>query len=264
MKPFRFASLVERQFFYEHDFNLTGPQEWLIHRFEKTAFAVQLGEDTKIVKPEYADRISEIIIFKPKSMNDLKQRLQKYLPEDVYYDRNLYADFPKCEACRRAFKNCFRCRYWLGQEIVFDIDPENIPCPNCGTLEDRMRKGQRLLFCNYCMKLSFEEGDKLYHELREKYLFKNIKVVYSGRGLHLYILDKETLKMKKIEREKLAWEIKNEGYHIDYWVTTGSSRLIRLPWSLHGYVSRIVLPISPEEILNFDPTTDQRCMPSFL
>ena len=114
------------------------------------------------------------------------------------------------------------------------------------------------------MRQAFEESDKLYYELKEKYSFKNLKVAYSGRGLHIYILDSETLKMKKREREKLAWQIKDEGYHIDYWVTMGSSRLIRLPWSLHGYVSRIVLPISPKEILKFNPATDFRCIPSFL
>ena len=130
MKPFRFSQLKERQIFYKNDFNVVRVQKWLAHRFEKTAFAIQLGEDTKIVKSEYADRISELIIFKPESMSDLKQRLLKYLPEDVYYDRNLYVDFQKCRTCRRAFVKCFKCRYWLGQEIVFDIDPENIPCPN--------------------------------------------------------------------------------------------------------------------------------------
>jgi hypothetical protein len=41
-------------------------------------------------------------------------------------------------------------------------------------------------------------------------------------------------------------------------------RLIRLPYSLHGLVSRIVLPLKKSELERFNPISDARCMPKFL
>ncbi len=58
--------------------------------------------------------------------------------------------------------------------------------------------------------------------------------------------------------------MKRGGAPIDVWVTTGGSRLIRLPHSLHGMVSRIVLPLERDEVEGFDPMRDGRCLPGFL
>jgi DNA primase catalytic subunit len=41
-------------------------------------------------------------------------------------------------------------------------------------------------------------------------------------------------------------------------------RLIRLPYSLHGLVSRIVVPVEKSELERFDPVSDERCIPKFL
>ncbi|MEJ2241047.1 MAG: hypothetical protein P8Y18_02750 [Candidatus Bathyarchaeota archaeon] len=51
---------------------------------------------------------------------------------------------------------------------------------------------------------------------------------------------------------------------IDKWVTSGSMRLIRLPYSLHGMVSRIVTPLKISELEDFDPLKDKRTIPKFL
>ena len=59
-------------------------------------------------------------------------------------------------------------------------------------------------------------------------------------------------------------QIKQEGFHIDEWVTSGESRLIRLPFSLNGLVSRIVLPLKKDELESFDALHDKRCLPRFL
>jgi hypothetical protein len=41
-------------------------------------------------------------------------------------------------------------------------------------------------------------------------------------------------------------------------------RLIRLPWSLNGLVSRIALPLTKKELESFDAVHDERCLPKFL
>jgi DNA primase catalytic subunit len=58
--------------------------------------------------------------------------------------------------------------------------------------------------------------------------------------------------------------VKKEGFHIDEWVTSGEMRLIRLPYSLNGLVSRLVLPLTRDELKSFDPIHDERALPGFL
>jgi DNA primase catalytic subunit len=58
--------------------------------------------------------------------------------------------------------------------------------------------------------------------------------------------------------------VKENGFEIDEWVTAGEMRLIRLPYSLNGLVSRIAVPLEKNEIEKFDPVHDFRCIPAFL
>jgi len=51
---------------------------------------------------------------------------------------------------------------------------------------------------------------------------------------------------------------------VDEWVACGTMRLIRLPSSLQGMVSRITVPVNIEDLEKFDPTLDKRCAPKFL
>ena len=55
-----------------------------------------------------------------------------------------------------------------------------------------------------------------------------------------------------------------KGLPIDRWVSGGHSKLMRLPFSLHGVVSRVVLQLTENEMESFDPGSDERVMPGFL
>ena len=107
-----------------------------------------------------------------------------------------------------------------------------------------------------------EEAIKLYEELEKQ--FSEMRVVYSGRGFHIHVFDKEPFTWKRKQRRILAQELKKKGFLIDEWVTTGGMRLIRLPYSLHGMVSRVVLPLEVNDLTRFDPVRDPRCVPKFL
>jgi len=80
----------------------------------------------------------------------------------------------------------------------------------------------------------------------------------------VHVLDKEAYSLSTKERLGLARRVKKAGFHIDEWVTSGEHRLIRLPYSLNGLVSRIVLPLKKSEIESFDPVHDKRCLPRFM
>lgn len=245
----RYASLAERELFYRQDFKLNPVEDWL-KPFEflgHIVFAVILGRHTHIFRKEYAeDADTTILIDDYTDLEDVKSQILEFLPEAVYYDRNLYTPHGRI----------------VGQELAFDLDPENLTCPIHGTLEDKMRRHQGLGFCETELEMVKEETAKLYERLSK--LFSHLRIVYSGRGFHIHVFDKETLGWKRQKRSSLAKKLTKEGFLIDEWVTSGGMRLIRLPYSLHGMVSRIVLPLKVDELPSFNPVTDKRCLPRFL
>ncbi len=150
----------------------------------------------------------------------------------------------------------------LGQELAFDLDPENVVCPIHGSLEDKMKRGQGLSFCELELNIVKQEALDLIEKMENR--FSDVIAVYSGRGFHVHVFDAEAYRLTPKQRLEIAHEVKHAGFHIDEWVTTGEMRLIRLPFSLNGLVSRIVLPLQKQEIEAFNPFTDKRCKPNFL
>jgi DNA primase small subunit len=243
----RYATLEERKHFYFSEFDLQKVAEWFRENHSRIKFAAIIGRHTKIYPEKYKeDASTSIIIDEYKDLEDVKQQILDFLPEAVYYDRNVYDENDRK----------------IGQQLAFDLDPENITCPIHGSLADKMARNQGLSFCKTELEMVKQEAIRLYENLEGK--FSNIKIVYSGRGFHIHILDLQAYSLDSKQRLKIAQEIKREGFPIDEWVTSGEMRLIRLPYSLNGLVSRIVLPLSKAELESFDPITDERCIPKFL
>jgi len=243
----RYSTLEERSEFYTDEFDLGKVATWFIGQSGKVKYAVIMGRHTKIYPQKYKeDASTTIIVDDYKNLEDVRSQILDFLPEAVYYDRNVYGQDDKC----------------AGQELAFDLDPENITCPIHGTLADKMKREQGLSFCEIEMGLVQKEAAGLYDFLSKR--FANIKIVYSGRGFHLHVLDQDVYMLNIQQRRKIAAEVKEAGFHVDEWVTAGEMRLIRLPFSLNGLVSRIVLPLTRGEIEEFDPVHDQRALPRFL
>jgi DNA primase small subunit len=243
----RYATLEERKQFYTREFSPKKVSEWFTGGLGNTKFAVIIGRHTKIFPEKYReDASTTIIIDEFKDLEDVQGQILEFLPEAVYYDRNVY------DANRRK----------VGQELAFDLDPENITCPIHGSLEDKMKRHQGLSFCEIEFDMVKKEAIGLYDFLET--CFSDVGIVYSGRGFHLHVLDPNAYKLNTEERLSLAREAKQAGFHIDEWVTSGEYRLIRLPFSLNGLVSRIALPLRRDEIESFDAVNDKRCLPKFL
>lgn len=245
----RYASLSERELFYREEFDLKRVEEWFgwVDANEKIVFAVIMGRHTKIFPEKYReDAGTTVLINEYESLEDVRSQILDFLPESVYYDRNLYDGRGRV----------------LGQELAFDVDPENFLCLIHGTLEDKMRRHQGLGFCEVELNLARDETARLYERLEG--LFSDMRIVYSGRGFHIHVLDEEVFRWSRQKRGGLAKKLKDEGFHVDAWVTSGGMRLIRLPFSLHGMVSRIALPITTSELSSFYSVTDERCLPKFL
>ncbi len=244
----RYATLEERKQFYAQEFNLKKVSEWFTGSLGNIKFAVIIGRHTKIYPEQYKeDAATTIIIDEYKNLNDVQEQILDFLPEAVYYDRNTYNESG----------------HITGQELAFDLDPENITCPIHGTLADKMKRLQGLSFCEIELDMVKKEAVGLY-EFLEKKGFCDLQVVYSGRGFHLHVLDPQAYKLSTQKRLEIAQQAKQVGFHIDEWVTSGEYRLIRLPYSLNGIVSRISLPLKKDELESFDPVNDRRCLPKFL
>ncbi len=266
MKKYRFpkgmrpSTLDERREFYLNEFDVESVSEWLKWRdVLNTAFAVIIGRHSDIYLPEYEDiKRKAVIIDEHKGLRDVLEYILQYLPEGVYYDRNVYSNIKLCVQRGCDYRNCWDCENFIGQELAFDIDPENVDCPYHGSVEDKMKRGEGLSFCMLEFKKVRKLALKLYDDLREEY--KRTRIVFSGRGFHIHVLDKKAIKLGREEREEIAR--KYSEYAIDEWVTSGEMRLIRLPYSLNGLVSRVCIPLSVEELAEFDPR--KRAIPSFL
>jgi DNA primase catalytic subunit len=243
----RYATLEERRQFYTAEFNLQAVAQWFGSQQGRVRFAVIIGRHTQIYPEKYReDASTAIIVDEYSSLEDVRQQILEFLPEAVYYDRNVYdKDGGK-----------------TGQELAFDLDPENITCPIHGSLADKMKRKQGLSFCELELRMVHDEAVRLYEFLSAR--FSHVKAVYSGRGFHLHVFDKQAYLLSKQERQILAEQVKTEGFHIDEWVTSGEMRLIRLPYSLNGLVSRKVLPLTKLELKSFNPILDERALPNFL
>ena len=243
----RYSTLEERKQFYTKEFDAQRVPEWFRSGLGKTKFAVIIGRHTKIYPEKYKqDASTTIIVDEYKNIEDVRMQILEFLPEAVYYDRNIYDAKDSI----------------IGQELAFDLDPENITCPIHGSLADKMKRKQGLSFCELEFDMVKQEAIGLYEFLMER--FSDLKVVYSGRGFHLHVLDIEACRLSADERLTIAQEAKGAGFHIDDWVTSGEFRLIRLPYSLNGLVSRIALPLEKDELESFDAVHDKRCLPKFL
>lgn len=246
-KGMRYSTLRDRREFYQREFSVAKMEQWFEGWKGQVKFAVIMGRHTGIFLRKYReDASTTIIIDEYRDFNNVKEQIIEFLPEAAYYDRNVYDEEQKI----------------VGQELAFDLDPENLTCPVHGTLDEKMKRYQGLAFCELELEMVKDETIKLYEELEKT--FSNMKVVYSGRGFHIHVLDKQTYAWSYKQRQRLASRLKRKGFLIDEWVTTGGMRLIRLPYSLHGMVSRIVTPVEVKQLETFDPLQDPRCIPKFL
>lgn len=259
------ARLVERRQYYAAlDFNR--PIAWLRSKNDRAGnllFSMDPGNETGYIRGKYRLKRGKLLNFTASDATELREMVLEYLPEDVYYDRNRYKDPDRCADCDRRGDGCWGCSELIGQELMIDIDPENIDCPNCGTLEDRVGSASMFKFCYICFRRAVEQTRALHKRLLLQG-FKDLQIVYSGRGFHVYIEGRPAMLMSASERKDLATKLKGEGFAIDPWVTEGEARLARLPFTLNGMVSRICMPIEAEEIEELDFWHGKCFAPSFI
>jgi DNA primase catalytic subunit len=253
-------TISQRRSFYAHEFNAQATEKWLARLPEalrNPIFAADVGTESGIVRDKYRKSAGKLLTFSLQDLKELASTLLDLLPEDVYYDRNLYENKEKCAQCKKNKKqDCLECANVLGQHVMFDIDPENINCPNCGTLEERIKRKSMYGFCYICFKKAAVYAIKLY-DILAKSGYQKLETIYSGRGFHIYLEDAECYAWKLEQRDSLAKSIRDQEHiPIDIWVTRGGTKYARLPYSLHGLVGKIVTPIDISQVARLNPARD--------
>jgi len=252
------ASLGDRRHFYSRSMDYRASAGWVARAPGERVYALILGRHSGVYPRRFRSlKNVPLLVEDARDVSDLRPYLLKYLPEGVYYDRNLYSSV---EAARRAgldYAHAWRSRFFLGQELAFDLDPENVDCPIHGDVVAKMRRHQGLSFCDWEFEEVRRQAVSLYDELSADW--SHLAPVYSGRGFHIHVLDADAYRLTKTERTRIASRIA-ERYAIDEWVTSGEMRLIRLPYSLHGMVSRVVVPLPRGDLQDFS-YDDPRAVP---
>src|SRR3989338_6437417 len=111
---FRKSTLNERKEFYEKEFSIAKVKAW----FKKNNMplpqlcAVDAGSESGIILDK--KNKDKMLYFK---FSELKGKIKKYLPEDIYYDRNRYKS-PDKILKTLDFNNL---KNRVSEELVFDI-----------------------------------------------------------------------------------------------------------------------------------------------
>jgi len=260
MRP---ATLDERREFYKRDFDTRLLSSWIGPRTNQMKFAMILGRHTGIVMPERSRNKDDVIMIDDwDTARDLRRYALDHLPESIYYDRNRYIDVRECRRCGNRRTACRRCYNFIGQQLAFDLDPENVDCPYHGHIGQKIQSGRGLSFCMFEFNAVKRQAARLHDSLAQNY--EEIGIVYSGRGFHIVVDDESAYALSRKERAALA-RTYGRRFDIDEWVTSGGSRLMRLPHSLNALVSRKCVIIKDErDLKGFDPRSDRSVIPSFL
>src|SRR5512136_1024369 len=124
------STLEERNEFYLQEFDVDGLTRWIGSRARQMKFAMIPGRHTGIVTPRHVrDKNNVVVIDDWTTSKDIREYALDYLPEGLYYDRNRYAEVTECARCGHRSRTCKGCYNYRGQQLAFDLDPENVDCP---------------------------------------------------------------------------------------------------------------------------------------
>lgn len=244
----------ERRQFYESEFQVERALDWM--QLDEDVLAelyIDVGTETTRYRPMFSQYLNKLVRLTYEGEEDLKQKLIKYRPEDVYYQRTYSLQHePLSEVVRTSKGKDKR------EELAFDLDPKGVKggCPKCKTRASKLNGNRRLkalLYCRDCFEEVTERCRELYQFLDRH--FHQVKIVFSGRGYHLHVRDREGFALDEKDRKQLAEKVAEE-YPIDREVTAGSKDLIRLPGSLNGVVGRKVIVVDPGDLT--EPETVMR------
>ncbi len=165
------ATLEERRRFYAEEWSPAELPEFIVKSLSMREF----GFDHSGAGP--SDRYNRIA-----SVAQLQGVLVRLAPYGVYSSVSLYRTPERRDG-------------WLGAELVFDVDAKDLPVRGCGCAKGEV--------CELCLEEAKQHVLGIAEVLREDFGLKEMHFVYSGRGYHLRVTDREVLELGSRERAEI-------------------------------------------------------------
>jgi len=169
MEMFKPATLKERKIYYKEEWNIKQVPDFIEESIENREF----GFDHFGRGPN--DRY-------------------KVFTEPDYLKRFMKSKTPFAAYCSVAYYEKPRKRDgWMKSELVFDVDAKDIPVRTCSCSN----------VCEICLDQAKEIVSRLIDTIKGDLSLKDIHLVYSGRGYHIRVLDKDVMKMDSDVRSQV-------------------------------------------------------------
>ncbi len=182
------ANLEDRKSFYENEWNASNLPNFIKSTIEKREFAFDIGGSGP------NDRYNQF-----SNLDDLKKYIKTKYPYAIYSSVSFY-DYPK------------KREGWQGAELVFDIDAKDLPIKSCECRSPNI--------CEKCLQDAKHIALSVLKLLKDDFDLKDIHLIYSGRGYHIRVQDRE------------VYPIEDRNYILDYILASDNKDFIKNPQNL--------------------------------
>jgi len=165
------ASPEERRRFYTEEWRPSDVPEFILRTLSQREF----GFDRTGGGP--SDRYNRMA-----SVEQLQGVLRRLAPYGVYSSVSLYSVPERREG-------------WLGAELVFDVDAKDLPVRGCSCARGEV--------CGTCLEEAKQHVLGIAEVLRDDFALEEMHFVYSGRGYHLRVTDREVMELGSRERAEI-------------------------------------------------------------
>lgn len=142
------------------------------------------------------------------NVDKLRAFLIQKMPDHVYFSTAKYENPSERDMVIKK-------EGWLGSDLIFDIDNDHLDVPTLGEAAFNLLQLNEVLIKTFGLK--------------------DLLITFSGsRGYHEHVRDESIQMLNNNERGQIVECVEACGICIDAPVTCDTSRLIRLPGSIHG------------------------------
>ncbi|MGC9180257.1 MAG: DNA primase catalytic subunit PriS [Vulcanisaeta sp.] len=200
---------------------------------------IDLSETSDLEKREFGfqffDKEGMIRHASFRNSDELRHYLISNVPSHVYYSSALYNDpaNPDMDA-----------KGWLGADLIFDIDGDHLPTPNC--------QGAELMTLE-CLNDATDEVSKLIDSLIEDFGFSDssIKIFFSGhRGYHVHIELPEIRGLMDDERREIIDYLLLRGFDIERLIRGNAVLIDARLRGIGGRLASLIHELDPELLNN--------------
>ncbi len=260
MEPFfpeglRPSTMEERESFYRDEFGKPHIKR-LNYRWDRPVLAIDVGSETTRYRRRFKDNLGKKVYLREyNDLNDLLEKVRRYVPETLYYDTRSYDTDPRQTNS-----------IWekpSGKQLIFSVTPDQVECDRCDKIKS-LKKGKRLAkhtFCEECFEETAEKADELRKFMKRN--FDYVESFFVGREFHIHIIDNEGFEIEETHRDVMASRL-SERFPIDKEFSSSRNNLTVMPGSLNGITGRKVVKVKSHEFKMPEKILFEKSKPDYL